>query len=232
MKSNSQRQATDCGIIEARLPELEQLFDALDPSPFRAQDLHRSVEEYVVESARELPSRSAYALIIHLDQPADIAGQGDAVGVAIRSHFDRRVKRLRRDLRQLLRRGAISLAIGTVFLAAFFMLSHLVSRIMGESTFATLLREGSLIAGWVAMWRPLEIFLYDWWPIVGERRLYERLSRMTVQIVDPERQLQTPAARTLARALSRWENEGGQVPGTAPASVRGWPRNRRPQSFG
>jgi hypothetical protein len=33
------------------------------------------------------------------------------------------------------------------------------------------------------MWRPLEIFLYDWWPIVGERRLHERLSRIEVRIV-------------------------------------------------
>jgi len=35
----------------------------------------------------------------------------------------------------------------------------------------------------VAMWRPLEIFLYDWWPIVGERRIHDRLSRIDVQVV-------------------------------------------------
>jgi hypothetical protein len=33
------------------------------------------------------------------------------------------------------------------------------------------------------MWGPLEFFLYDWWPIVGERRLYDRLHRMAVRIV-------------------------------------------------
>jgi hypothetical protein len=30
---------------------------------------------------------------------------------------------------------------------------------------------------------PLEIFLYDWWPIRAQRRLYERLRRMTVRVV-------------------------------------------------
>jgi hypothetical protein len=32
------------------------------------------------------------------------------------------------------------------------------------------------------MWRPLEIFLYDWWPIRAEARLYDRLSAMPVRI--------------------------------------------------
>jgi hypothetical protein len=34
----------------------------------------------------------------------------------------------------------------------------------------------------VAMWRPLEVFLYDWWPIRAEARLFDRLSTMPVRI--------------------------------------------------
>jgi hypothetical protein len=45
------------------------------------------------------------------------------------------------------------------------------------------MREGFVIGGWVAMWRPLEIFLYDWWPIVVQRRLYERLSGLDVRVL-------------------------------------------------
>jgi hypothetical protein len=32
------------------------------------------------------------------------------------------------------------------------------------------------------MWRPLEIFLYDWWPIRNEARLSDRLAAMPVRI--------------------------------------------------
>jgi len=45
-----------------------------------------------------------------------------------------------------------------------------------------LLRQGLVICGWVAMWRPLEILLYGWWPIRTEARLYDRLSEMPVRI--------------------------------------------------
>ena len=44
------------------------------------------------------------------------------------------------------------------------------------------LTESLLIGGWVAMWRPLEIFLYDWWPIRAEARLLDRLSAMPVRV--------------------------------------------------
>ena len=53
---------------------------------------------------------------------------------------------------------------------------------MGDNAMTRVLQESLLIGGWVAMWRPLEIFLYDWWPIVGQRRVYELLSRIPVRI--------------------------------------------------
>ena len=44
---------------------------------------------------------------------------------------------------------------------------------------------GLQIVGWVAMWRPLEIFLYDWWPVRNDRLLMDRLARMKVQLELP-----------------------------------------------
>ena len=37
---------------------------------------------------------------------------------------------------------------------------------------AEIARESLTIGGWVAMWRPMEIFLYSWWPILRERRTF------------------------------------------------------------
>ena len=173
----------DCGIIEMRLRELSQLFDAMDPLPLREKDLDRSAEEYIVDSVKELPSKTLYELVVHLDQPARVPDGGFSVGDSVRVHFARRSQLLRRKLRELIRRGLISLGIGLVFLAAVLIIAQSVGRLLGESDIATLLREGLLILGWVAMWRPLEIFLYDWWPIVGERRVHNRLSQIRVRIV-------------------------------------------------
>jgi hypothetical protein len=53
---------------------------------------------------------------------------------------------------------------------------------MKGSSFAEILRESFLIGGWVAMWRPLEIFLYDWWPIRNEAKNFDRLAAMSIRI--------------------------------------------------
>jgi hypothetical protein len=171
------------GIIKVHLRKLEQLFDSLDHSPFREKDLDPNAEEYIVDSIKELPSKAPCEIVIYLDEPIDIPAASNAVTEAIHIHFSRRAQVFRQNLRQLLRRGSISLGIGLSFLVAFFLLGQVVRRIMGEGQWAFLIRESLLIGGWVAMWKPLEIFLYDWWPIVGERRLYDRLSRIKVQII-------------------------------------------------
>jgi hypothetical protein len=200
------------GIIEVRLREMSQLFDALDPSPFREKDIDRRVEEYIVETVKELSSKDVCSLIVLLDEPTGVADER-AVGDAIRAHFERRSRVLRRELSQLLHRGLISLGIGAAFLAVSFITAQVISRLVGESSLATLFREGLLIFGWVAMWRPLEIFLYNWWPIVGDRRLSDRLSAIPVRIIpgDPG-VLNRPAPSqdtNKGRALARWEDDGG-----------------------
>jgi hypothetical protein len=122
-------------------------------------------------------------LVVYLEQPAGLPDEEMVLRSAVHAHFARRSQASQRRLRQLLRQGRTSLAIGLLFLAASIVAGETIARLMDQGHLATVLREGLLIGGWVAMWRPLEIFLYDWWPIVGERRVYDRLSRMAVRIV-------------------------------------------------
>lgn len=67
-------------------------------------------------------------------------------------------------------------------LAASVLAGDLVAAALANRRAGELLRESLLIGGCVAMWRPLEVFLYDWWPIRAEARLYDRLGAMPVRI--------------------------------------------------
>src|SRR4029453_17993521 len=87
----------------------------------------------------------------------------------------------RRRLRQLFRVGRISLAIGITSLALSLVAGDFAAKLL-RNAFGELLRESLLIGGWVAMWRPMEMFLYDWWPIRSEAKLLDRLSEMPVRI--------------------------------------------------
>lgn len=166
--------------IEVRLRDLAQLFNSLDPSPFVDRDLDADAEAFILGWSRELPPHAEFELVVHLPaapDPERAAGTEEAV----QHYFAARAAIHRRELRQLLRRGRTSLAIGLAFLAVCFALGLVLLALLpgkwGE--FAEL---GVQIVGWVAMWRPLEIFLYDWWPVRAEVRLAERLARMKVSL--------------------------------------------------
>ena len=47
---------------------------------------------------------------------------------------------------------------------------------------ARVLEESLIIVGWVANWRPIEIYLYDWLPIRRRIRLFERIAAAKVEV--------------------------------------------------
>ena len=173
--------------IELKLREVGQLFNSLDPSPFNEKDLDQDAEEFIVEWARELrsPKDATLRLIIHLEKPLP-SGQTPAnVQEAIRHYFAYRASINRLALRQLLHQGRTSLLIGVSFLSACLLLGGLVAHHAPLGAFQQIIREGLTIGGWVAMWRPMEIYLYDWWPLWRRGALLGRLSRMDVDVQTP-----------------------------------------------
>jgi hypothetical protein len=168
-------------VVELHLREIAQLFHSMDPCPFYDRDLDPDAEEYIVSSVRELRDRAVDAIVVHLDQPGEQADQQPIVEQAIRRHFARKARVASGELSALIRRGWISLVIGLAFLAALFAASQAVLSAW-EGPLAGLVRESLLIGGWVALWKPLEIFLYDWWPIVARRKLLRRLSEFSVRL--------------------------------------------------
>ena len=101
---------------------------------------------------------------------------------AIHEFFRQRALGQRQRLRELLRVGRTSLAIGLVVLALAIAIGNFLASLMKGGDVGQILREMLVVGGWVSMWRPLEIFLYDWWPIREEARLSDRLAAMPVRI--------------------------------------------------
>ena len=179
--------APGCALIEVHVGELKQIFNSLDPTPFRERDLDPKAEEFIAGWASELHGDAPLCLVVHVDRgdvsPAEVTMLREAVG----EFFKQRALVTRRRLRQVLKVGRTNLVIGVAALAASIVLGDLAANVLAGNRFGGIFRESLLIGGWVAMWRPLEVFLYDWWPIRAEARRYDRLSRMPVKVI-PSRQ--------------------------------------------
>ena len=64
--------SSKCAVIEVHVGELKQLFNSIDPSPFRNKDLDPAAEEFIVGWAKELPRDAALALVVDLDRQAGL----------------------------------------------------------------------------------------------------------------------------------------------------------------
>ena len=171
----------NCELIEVHVSELKQLFNAIDPSPFRERDLDPNAEEFIADWAKEASPSATLGLAVYLDRPAGLPNEPAELREAIHEFFRHRAELSRRRLRELFRRGRTSLMIGLCALGVSLAAGNLVARVV-STHIADILKEGLLIGGWVAMWRPMEIFLYDWWPLRAEAALDDRLSVMPVRI--------------------------------------------------
>lgn len=166
-------------LVELQVKQVEELFNNLDPLPFGERDLDANAAAYILDSVQELPANSPIAIRIYLPNPPD-PGLQNLVSQTVSRYFTYRARVNRQRLKEQFRQGRVSLLVGLLFLSACLGLSSLFEAT--EFTGSQVLREGLLIVGWVAMWRPLEIFLYDWWPPLGRARLYERLARLPVEL--------------------------------------------------
>jgi hypothetical protein len=167
--------------IELNLRDVGQLFNTMDPSPFHEKDLDHDAEEFIVSWAREFPVDEPVALVVHLGTPPQEQDAQAVVQAAIHHYFAYRVELNRLEFRHLMQDGRRTLLTGAVFLAACLTASRFLVGV-GAGTFPTFARESLAIAGWVAMWRPMEIYLYDWWPLRRRMKILKKLSEMPVEV--------------------------------------------------
>ncbi|MBI2382998.1 MAG: hypothetical protein HYV18_02875 [Gammaproteobacteria bacterium] len=185
------------GHLTISLRTVGQLFNSFDPSPFYEKDLDVHAEQFLVSWVQELPADTPLKLTLQLREWPRGADPRAWIEEAVHHYFEERARLTRAERGQLLRQGRTSLAIGMAFLATCLLLAELLAGLR-PAMFGDVLRESLTIGGWVAMWRPLQIYLYDWWPLRRQEEVYRRMSRMPVELRVPVRSIGGERARPRA----------------------------------
>lgn len=184
--------STRTGLIEVRVDRLTQLFNSLDPSPFRNRDIDQDAEAYILDWARELPRDADLILNIHLPREEASKAANGSIAESFAHYFADRAEAADRDLAEHFRAAWRYFTIGLPVLAACLVASQTVAPLLGGGTMSRIVEESLIIVGWVANWKWIEATLYDWWPVKRRRDLYRRLACAKTQII-PHQAAQTPA---------------------------------------
>jgi hypothetical protein len=169
-------------LIEIKLSSVLQLFNSFDPAPFHEKELDTAAEHYIVDTVKDFPKKTQFKIKIYL--PPDIATteRAQKIPQAIHNHFEYRMLVTDRKFRERFRHGRGSLIIGLTFLTVALLSRSLVSQ-LNNHFLAQLLADALLIIGWASMWEPVTVLLYELWPIIQQKKIYEKISRMEIEVI-------------------------------------------------
>lgn len=165
---------------ELELRNVDALFNSMDPAPFHEKDLDHEAEGFIVSWMREYPQLTPVTPRVHLvEWPLEDPTR--TIRDAAHHYFACRGQLIDMEFRQLMKQARTSLLIGLSFLApCLFSSNYFLSG--REGTVFSILRESLIIAGWLAMWRPMQLYLHDRWPLRGRGQGCAKLSKYPVEV--------------------------------------------------
>jgi hypothetical protein len=171
---------TNAKEIEIRIKSVEQLFNSFDPAPFRERELDSDAERHIVSYAREAATSSPVELVIYLPPATITPTLAEELAAAIGNHFELRAREQEIELNELRRLGRKGLVVGLLVMLFATLAGIALTNAFPKSSFFETIEQSLIIFAWVALWRPAEILLYDRWPLIRERKLFQRLAAAPV----------------------------------------------------
>jgi hypothetical protein len=175
----SSRVRTEDGeaVLDVRLTNVERIFDNRDPAPFRERALDPDFVDYLIEGAHDRAAAGRIRIVVWLAQPC---APGE-IEQAVQTHFEQALERTQRKRREQLRTAWIALAVAAIAVVVLMGLGELVAKnVVG--TLGSGLREALVISGWVLMWRPIDVLIYDSIPWRRERRILRALREARIDV--------------------------------------------------
>ena len=167
--------------IQLPLQGVDQILLKTGTSGYSRRMLNEDVEEFIIEAAESFPRKNAIAITITL--PVKEIARASEVETAIASHFGYLRRRSEKKRKHTLQVGWRSLFIGFAFLVLVFVLTKIGDRILPTGGLSAMIRESLVILGWVAMWRPADLLLYEWHQFKRDATLFGRIEKSKFQVI-------------------------------------------------
>ena len=170
--------------IELRITHQIQFYNLLDPAPNDEKEINRATEAYIMDSLEDMPNdkRSAAKIILYLEQALyDDEETRTDMESAIHSHFALRHCAANQKYKLSMVKGRRYLLRGLIFLVICLILSSVVTSTYDQNDILYAIGQSFVVIGWVALWKPVEFYLYDRRDILDEIKILTQLETIPVE---------------------------------------------------
>lgn len=169
--------------IKLQLQNINELL-RLPVSSYIKSTLQTDAEEFIIEEAEALPLKAPINIKVHL--ALSEVKYKDDIAPAIRRHFSYRREQSQKEYKRIFKYGWRILFIALGLLAVIFSITEIAFYYMPDNKPVRFIHESFIILSWVALWRPLELLLYEWYPVKTDINLYSRLENSSVEVIITE----------------------------------------------
>ncbi len=169
--------------ITLNLNSKEELFKKPEVTPFSPDYQIYSYTSGIEFISDELYADTSYEgvhLTLMLPQSETVAGLEQDVKAAVKRYCVGRLKDIEHDILATRWRGIRALIVSFIALFIFIGASKLIDD--DNSLILQVVSEGLSIAGWVALWFPLELLTFTVWQHRLEKKIYTMLMDMDVTL--------------------------------------------------
>jgi hypothetical protein len=171
--------------IKIHLNDISDLYAQTEIDPFNQEEIYNTGIEYIYEELKKKSLREKVTTTIYLPKDSFDDSTHQTIKHSLKKYCNHMIERNNVDLINLRWEAIKAFQTGLLFLAACLFLSAVFKQTTFLPSFLKIfLTEGLLIVGWVSMWHPIELSLYEWWPYKRENKIFKTIRDMELIITN------------------------------------------------
>jgi hypothetical protein len=161
--------------------DVEALFNPLDPAPIMDRQLSNELLEFLVENLNDNEKNPVILCIKNL--PLDSEMTKEVWQEVFQKRIEDAIKNSQTEIALIIRFGRQTLSMALALSLLCVGITYGAQQSKFFDAIAPILYGISIVVVWVALWFPVEVLLFDWWPARAKKRKFERILAGGVTII-------------------------------------------------
>lgn len=148
--------STGSFIIAVAIDNYADIFNELDPSPFKNRDLNNELRIYLEDSSADIPLKYDIILQFNILTEVQEPKREERIAFGLKTYFSFIERQLQREIQGAYQKGLFY--VGVAFILLF--VAYFLGSLSAHDVVTTTALEGITIGGWVFLWEAISTFAF------------------------------------------------------------------------
>lgn len=174
----------DTKEIHIKLDNINELFISREINPLKQEELYETGMQEIFLTYSKNWKSNKYKIYIHVNEDNNKYSE-DEIIKAIYKYCDYKIKIINEENNQQRIEIIKTLSSAIIILTGCLLLSNYIeSSNLFKGVINHIISEGLFIGGWVSLWHPIELLLYERWNERWDKYIYEEIKKVDISIIN------------------------------------------------